>query len=94
MEAGWFKSIQVQRQMFQVAGSSLSQLQRARYWELLPELKSRGKTVIVISGDDAYFDCADRIVMLFEGTLAIADAPSVRSRFQAEPESSERDSYA
>jgi putative ATP-binding cassette transporter len=46
--------------MFQVAGSSLSQLQRARYWELLPELKSRGKTVIVISGDDAYFDCADR----------------------------------
>jgi ABC-type siderophore export system fused ATPase/permease subunit len=50
--------------------------------------------VIVISGDDAYFDCADRIVMLFEGTLAVADAPAVRSRFQAEPESSERDSYA
>jgi putative pyoverdin transport system ATP-binding/permease protein len=48
---------------------------RVFYRELLPELKSRGKTVIVISHDDAYFDCADRIVTLFEGTLTIS-APS------------------
>jgi putative pyoverdin transport system ATP-binding/permease protein len=44
---------------------------RVFYRELMPELKSRGKTVIVISHDDAYFDCADRIVTLSEGTLTV-----------------------
>lgn len=39
------------------------------YRTLLPELKARGKTVIVISHDDAYFDCADRIVELSEGRI-------------------------
>jgi putative pyoverdin transport system ATP-binding/permease protein len=48
---------------------------RVFYRELLPELKSRGKTVIVISHDDAYFDCADRVITLFEGTLTVADTP-------------------
>jgi putative pyoverdin transport system ATP-binding/permease protein len=61
---------------------------RVFYRELLPELKSRGKTVIVISHDDAYFDCADRIVTLSEGTLSVADAPAARST-----EGSERESY-
>ncbi len=40
---------------------------RVFYTELLPELKARGKTVIVISHDDAYFDCADRLIKLQDG---------------------------
>jgi putative pyoverdin transport system ATP-binding/permease protein len=39
------------------------------YHQLLPELKSRGKTVLVISHDDRYFGVADRLVRLEEGRL-------------------------
>lgn len=46
------------------------------YRTLLPELRQRGKLVIVISHDDAYFDEADRILQLSEGRLAaIVDRP-------------------
>lgn len=37
------------------------------YHQLLPELKQRGKTVIVISHDDQYFQVADRVVKLDYG---------------------------
>lgn len=46
------------------------------YRLLLPELKARGKTVIVISHDDRYFDLADRIVKLTEGKLDAILKPS------------------
>jgi putative ATP-binding cassette transporter len=39
------------------------------YLRMLPELKRRGKTVVAITHDDRYFDCADRIVKLEEGKL-------------------------
>jgi putative ATP-binding cassette transporter len=39
------------------------------YKRLLPELKSRGKTIIVISHDDRYYHLGDRIVKLEYGTL-------------------------
>lgn len=39
------------------------------YYSLLPELKSRGKTVIVISHDDAFYHVADRIIKLNYGQL-------------------------
>lgn len=39
------------------------------YHQLLPELKARGKTVIVISHDDRYYHLADRIIKLEEGRL-------------------------
>ncbi|MCC8365345.1 cyclic peptide export ABC transporter [Xenorhabdus sp. PB61.4] len=42
---------------------------RIFYTELLPELKSRGKTVIVISHDDAYFDIAERVIKLEDGHI-------------------------
>jgi putative ATP-binding cassette transporter len=42
---------------------------RVFYTELLPELRARGKTVIIISHDDAYFSCADRVIKLEEGRL-------------------------
>lgn len=49
------------------------------YRELLPELKALGKTVLVISHDDRYFDCGDRIVHMESGKLT-ADAPSGAGR--------------
>jgi putative pyoverdin transport system ATP-binding/permease protein len=39
------------------------------YTELLPDLKRLGKTLIVISHDDRYFDAADRIVRLSQGRV-------------------------
>jgi putative ATP-binding cassette transporter len=39
------------------------------YTQLLPELKSRGKTVLVISHDDHYFHLAERIVKLDYGQV-------------------------
>ena len=39
------------------------------YTELLPDLKRRGKTVIIITHDDAYFHNADRIVRLQDGQI-------------------------
>jgi putative ATP-binding cassette transporter len=39
------------------------------YMELLPDLKAKGKTVIIITHDDAYFRFADRIVKLEDGQL-------------------------
>ncbi len=45
------------------------------YMGILPELKKRGKTVIAITHDDAYFHLADRIVKLDYGQL-VADCPA------------------
>jgi len=39
------------------------------YHVLLPELKARGKTIIAISHDDAYYHLADRIIKLNYGQL-------------------------
>lgn len=39
------------------------------YLELLPELKAKGKTVLVISHDDRYYHLADRIIKLDYGKL-------------------------
>lgn len=39
------------------------------YRHLLPDLKARGKTVLVITHDDNYFSCADRIVKLDYGQV-------------------------
>jgi putative ATP-binding cassette transporter len=46
---------------------------RIFYTELLPELKARGKTVIVISHDDAYFNDADRVIKVVDGKLHTLD---------------------
>lgn len=39
------------------------------YTQLLPELKARGKTVLVITHDDKYFNLADRMIKLDYGQL-------------------------
>jgi len=40
------------------------------YYELLPELKQRSKSVVVISHDDRYFHVADRIIRLDAGKVS------------------------
>jgi putative pyoverdin transport system ATP-binding/permease protein len=45
------------------------QFKKLFYYELLPELKARGKTIFVISHDDHYFHVADRIVKLDYGQV-------------------------
>jgi putative pyoverdin transport system ATP-binding/permease protein len=47
------------------------------YLDLLPELKRRGKTVVVISHDDRYLHVADRVLKLDSGKLISQDAPHV-----------------
>jgi putative ATP-binding cassette transporter len=42
---------------------------RIFYTELLPALKQQGKSLIVVSHDDRYFDAADRIIRLHHGKL-------------------------
>jgi len=39
------------------------------YLELLPELKSRGKTVVAVTHDDRYFAAADCLIKLEEGRI-------------------------
>ncbi len=51
------------------------------YHSLLPELKARGKTVIVISHDDHYYDVADRVIKLADGKLEY-DQEQLESRGQ------------
>ena len=45
------------------------------YLELIPELRARGKTVIVISHDDHYYGVADRIVKLDYGQIEYDGSP-------------------
>jgi putative ATP-binding cassette transporter len=52
---------------------------RVFYRLLLPELRRRGKLVIVISHDDAYFDAADRVLQLADGTLVDNPLPEAAS---------------
>ncbi|MBV4533896.1 cyclic peptide export ABC transporter [Pseudomonas sp. SWRI107] len=42
---------------------------RVFYTELLPDLQRLGKTIIVISHDDRYFDCADQLVRMEAGQV-------------------------
>jgi putative ATP-binding cassette transporter len=41
------------------------------YLQLLPELKARGKTVLVISHDERYYYVADRFVKLDYGMIVL-----------------------
>lgn len=44
---------------------------RIFYTELLPDLKKLGKTIIVISHDDRYFDTADQLIKMDNGKIII-----------------------
>ena len=52
------------------------------YHQLLPELKAKGKALIVISHDDRYYQVADRVIKLESGKLQQAEiiaAPAKRA---------------
>ncbi|MDZ5456893.1 cyclic peptide export ABC transporter [Azohydromonas lata] len=53
----------------EVASDQDPEFRRRFYRELLPELRARGTTVIVVSHDDAFFDCADRLIRLQDGRI-------------------------
>ncbi len=48
------------------------------YLDLLPALKARGKTIIVITHDDKYYDVADRLIKLDFGKIVL-DQPTTVS---------------
>lgn len=52
------------------------QFKEAFYYQILPELRARGKTVIVVSHDDRYFDCADRFIKMENGQIQLAQQRS------------------
>ncbi|HYP01401.1 MAG TPA: cyclic peptide export ABC transporter [Pyrinomonadaceae bacterium] len=54
------------------------------YLQLLPELKARGKTVLVISHDDRYYHVADRIIKLNYGQV---ESDTLAARLAFSPES-------
>ncbi|AEA65965.1 cyclic peptide transporter (plasmid) [Burkholderia gladioli BSR3] len=54
------------------------------YRQLLPELKARGKTVLVISHDDRYFSLGDRNVKLDYGRI-VAQSGAVMSHSKVSP---------
>jgi putative pyoverdin transport system ATP-binding/permease protein len=45
------------------------------YYQILPDLKARGKTVIAITHDDRYYGLADRLVKLERGQLVASGVP-------------------
>ncbi len=49
---------------------------RLFYRQLLPELRSKGHTLIVISHDDRYFDVADEVVHVRDGRIVARHRPS------------------
>jgi len=72
------------------------QFKEVFYRTLLPELKARGKTVLVISHDDRYFDVADRVIRLedgavrFDGPARAYTAPRLVPVIQERPEAPAR----
>lgn len=53
----------------EVAADQDPDFRRYFYEELIPDLKQRGKTVLVVTHDDRYFHCADRIATMEYGKL-------------------------
>ncbi len=49
------------------------------YRELLPELKIKGKAVLVISHDDRYFHLADRLIRMENGQVVAIETPAERT---------------
>ena len=62
----------------EVAADQDPQFRRYFYETLLPELKSAGKTVVVVSHDDRYFHAGDRVLQMDYGKLAAL--PPVRKK--------------
>ena len=51
----------------ELAADQDSDFRRRFYEELLPSVKARGKTLVVVSHDERYFHVADRVLVMEEG---------------------------
>jgi len=51
----------------ELAADQDSEFRRRFYEELLPSLKARGKTLVVVSHDERYFHVADRVLVMEDG---------------------------
>lgn len=59
----------------EVAADQDPEFRRYFYETLLPEMKSNGKTVVVVSHDDRYFHVGDRVLLMDYGKLTAAPKP-------------------
>jgi putative ATP-binding cassette transporter len=50
------------------------------YRQLLPDLRGRGKSVIVITHDDRYFHLGDRVIKLEEGRIVETNMAGLAAR--------------
>jgi ABC-type siderophore export system fused ATPase/permease subunit len=46
----------------------------------VPDLKERGKTVILVSHDDRFYDVGDRVITLDSGIVAVETRQSIGLR--------------
>ena len=60
----------------EVASDQDPDFRRLFYEDILPSLKAQGRTVIVVSHDDAYFHVADRILRLDAGAIVADERPT------------------
>lgn len=51
------------------------QFRKIFYHEILPELKTNGKTIIAVTHDEKYFDCSDRHFHMDEGVISEITQP-------------------
>lgn len=58
------------------------------YMQFLPQLRAQGKTVLVISHDDHYFDQADRIIKLDYGQIKLEQAQPHSQVVRTDPDAS------
>jgi putative pyoverdin transport system ATP-binding/permease protein len=61
------------------------EFRRIFYERLLPDLHSRGKTLIVITHDDRYFHCGQRLVKISDGRLTITRQSENRKAARSAP---------
>lgn len=54
------------------------QFRKKFYREIIPALKARGKTIVIITHDDRYFDAADRILKMEYGKFVDYDGEHLR----------------
>lgn len=53
----------------EVAADQDQEFRERLYREILPRLKREGRTLIVVSHDDRYYDCADRVIRFADGRI-------------------------